>query len=33
MRAMKGDIEARNHPEGGAEFTLRLPVKTQLPEP
>ncbi|CAN5913207.1 hypothetical protein BH11VER1_BH11VER1_27830 [soil metagenome] len=29
MRAMKGDIEARNHPEGGAEFTLRLPVKTQ----
>lgn len=29
MRAMKGDIEAGNHPEGGAEFTLRLPVKTQ----
>jgi K+-sensing histidine kinase KdpD len=28
MRAMKGDIEARNHPEGGAEFTLGLPVKT-----
>jgi K+-sensing histidine kinase KdpD len=29
MRAMKGDIEARNHPEGGAEFTLRLPVKVR----
>lgn len=29
MRAMKGDIEAHNHPEGGAEFTLRLPVKTR----
>ncbi|MEQ1750630.1 MAG: ATP-binding protein [Prosthecobacter sp.] len=29
MRAMKGDIEAQNHPEGGAEFTLRLPVKTR----
>lgn len=30
MRAMKGDIEARNHPEGGAEFVLHLPVKTQI---
>lgn len=29
MRAMKGDIEARNHPDGGAEFTLRLPVRTR----
>lgn len=29
MRAMRGDIEARNHPHGGAEFTLRLPVKTR----
>ncbi|MDZ4401843.1 ATP-binding protein [Prosthecobacter sp.] len=29
MRAMKGDIEAHNHPEGGAEFMLRLPVKTR----
>lgn len=27
LRAMKGDMEARTHPEGGAEFTLRLPVK------
>lgn len=27
MRAMKGDIEVRNHPEGGAEFILRLPVR------
>jgi two-component system sensor histidine kinase KdpD len=29
MRAMKGDIEAHNHSEGGAEFTLCLPVKTR----
>jgi K+-sensing histidine kinase KdpD len=29
MRAMKGDIEADNHPDGGAEFVLRLPVQTQ----
>ncbi len=27
MRAMKGDITARNHPDGGAEFTLTLPVQ------
>lgn len=31
MRAMKGDIEARNNPQGGAEFTLRLPVKSRNP--
>ena len=31
MRAMKGDIEARNHPQGGAEFVLRLPVKSRNP--
>lgn len=31
MRAMKGDIEAHNHPEGGAEFVLSLPVKTRQP--
>jgi len=29
MRAMKGEIEAHNHPEGGAEFRLCLPVKTR----
>lgn len=29
MRAMKGDIEAGNHPEGGGEFVLRLPVRTR----
>ncbi|MBV6501528.1 MAG: Adaptive-response sensory-kinase SasA [Prosthecobacter sp.] len=31
MRAMKGDITVRNHPEGGAEFLLSLPVKTRQP--
>lgn len=31
MRAMKGDITVRNHPEGGAEFLLSLPVKTGQP--
>ncbi len=31
MRAMKGDIEAHNHPEGGAEFVLSLPVKSRNP--
>jgi len=27
-RGLGGDVEARNAPEGGAEFILRLPVKT-----
>ena len=31
MRAMKGDIEAQNHPQGGAEFLLHLPVKSRNP--
>ncbi|MBL9180204.1 MAG: DUF4118 domain-containing protein [Verrucomicrobiaceae bacterium] len=31
MRAMKGDISVRNHPEGGAEFLFSLPVKTRQP--
>ena len=31
MRAMKGDITVRNHPEGGAEFRFSLPVKTRQP--
>lgn len=31
MRAMKGDISVRNHPEGGAEFRFSLPVKTRQP--
>jgi K+-sensing histidine kinase KdpD len=31
MRAMKGDITVRNHPGGGAEFLLSLPVKTRQP--
>lgn len=30
MRAMKGDIEAHNHPEGGAEFLLRVERVFQL---
>lgn len=30
MRAMNGDIRAHNHPGGGAEFILCLPVKTQI---
>jgi two-component system, OmpR family, sensor histidine kinase KdpD len=31
LRAMKGDIVARNHPEGGAEFVLSVPVATRQP--
>jgi two-component system sensor histidine kinase KdpD len=31
LRAMKGDISARNHPEGGAEFVLTVPVATHRP--
>lgn len=31
LRAMKGDISVRNHPEGGAEFLFCLPVKTRQP--
>jgi len=31
LRAMKGDISVRNHPEGGAEFLFSLPVKTRQP--
>ena len=27
MKAMKGDIEAQTHPQGGAEFRLHLPVQ------
>ncbi|MES2595151.1 MAG: ATP-binding protein [Verrucomicrobiota bacterium] len=34
MRALKGDIEVRTHPQGGAEFALHLPVKIrQAAEP
>ncbi len=28
VRALGGDLTARNHPEGGAEFLLELPVKS-----
>lgn len=31
IKSLKGSIEARNHPGGGAEFVLRLPVKTRNP--
>ena len=31
LRAMKGEISAASHPEGGALFTLRLPVQIHQP--
>lgn len=31
LRAMKGDINVRNHPEGGAEFLITVPVATRQP--
>lgn len=33
LRAMKGGITAANHPEGGAIFTLQLPVQIHQPAP
>ena len=32
VRALKGDMEAGNHPGGGALFTLRLPVQVHQPK-
>ena len=31
LRALGGEIVARNHPDGGAEFTMKLPVETMDP--
>jgi len=31
LRALGGEIVARNHPGGGAEFTIRLPAETMEP--
>ena len=31
LRAMKGDIVGRTHPEGGADFVLSVPVATRQP--
>lgn len=31
LRALGGEIVARNHPDGGAEFTLKLPAETMEP--
>ena len=31
LRALGGEIVARNHPAGGAEFILRLPAETMEP--
>lgn len=33
LRAMKGEISAANHPDGGALFTLSLPVETRISQP
>lgn len=33
LKALRGDIQARSHPEGGAEFTLRAPVTTRTTAP
>lgn len=32
VQAMHGEMRAANHPEGGAEFTLRLPLASATPE-
>ena len=32
VQAMHGEMRAANHPEGGAEFTLRLPLAPTIPE-
>ena len=31
VRALGGEVAARNHPAGGAEFTIRLPAETMEP--
>ena len=31
LRALGGEIVARNHPDGGAEFTMKLPAETMEP--
>ncbi|WP_367874726.1 DUF4118 domain-containing protein [Luteolibacter sp. Populi] len=31
LRALGGEVAARNHPAGGAEFTIRLPAETMEP--
>ncbi|MBP6785256.1 MAG: sensor histidine kinase, partial [Verrucomicrobiales bacterium] len=33
LRALGGDISARNHPDGGAEFTMELPVEVDDSSP
>ncbi len=33
VRALKGEVLARNHPAGGAEFTIRLPAETMETSP
>jgi two-component system C4-dicarboxylate transport sensor histidine kinase DctB len=32
VQAMHGEMRAANHPEGGAEFTLKLPLAPADPE-